>query len=61
MNTVKNPPSIQSQIIQEALNKAIANELEKKRKLGHYAVMWENNQIIYKGDDAPQNTQKPET
>jgi hypothetical protein len=29
MNTVKNPPSIQSQIIQEALNQAIANELEK--------------------------------
>lgn len=53
MNTVKHPPSPESQIIQIALNKAIANELEKKRKLGHYAVMWENNQVVYKGDDAP--------
>jgi hypothetical protein len=55
MNTVKHPPSAKSQIIQTALNKAIANELEKKRKLGHYAVMWENNQVVYKGDDAPEN------
>jgi len=53
MNTVKQPPSAESQIIQEALNKAIANALEKKRKLGQYAVMWENNQVVYKGDDAP--------
>ena len=60
MNTVKNPPSAQSQVIQAALNQAIANALEKKRKLGHYAVMWENNQVVYKGDDAPQSPQEIE-
>jgi hypothetical protein len=36
------------------------NALEKKRKLGHYAVMWENNQVVYKGDDAPQSPQEIE-
>jgi hypothetical protein len=58
MKPVKNPPSAQSQAIQAALNQAIANALEKKRKLGHYAVMWENNQVVYKGDDAPQSPQE---
>lgn len=25
----------------------------KKRKLGQYAVLWEDNQLVYKGEDAP--------
>ena len=53
MKLAKNPPSQESQVIQTALNKAIANALEKKRKLGQYAVMWENNRVVYKGADAP--------
>ncbi|WP_431066361.1 hypothetical protein [Methylotuvimicrobium sp.] len=53
MKLAKNRPSQESQVIQMALNKAIANALEKKRNLGQYAVMWENNRVVYKGDDAP--------
>lgn len=53
MKLAKNRPSQESQVIQMALNKAIANALEKKRKLGQYAVMWENNRVVYKGADAP--------
>ncbi|CCE24049.1 hypothetical protein [Methylotuvimicrobium alcaliphilum] len=53
MKLAKNHPSQESQVIQMALNKAIANALEKKRKLGQYAVMWENNRVVYKGADAP--------
>jgi hypothetical protein len=26
----------------------------KKRKLGQYAVVWEDNKMVYKGEDAPQ-------
>ena len=53
MTIVKQQPLEESQIVQMALNQAIAKELEKKRRLGHYAVMWENNQVVYKGEDAP--------
>jgi len=58
MKLAKNPPSKESQIIQTALNKAIANALEKKRKLGQYAVMWENDRVVYKGPDAPDTHNK---
>ncbi|WP_200877400.1 hypothetical protein [Methylobacter tundripaludum] len=58
MNIVKKQASEESTIIQATLKKAVANALEKKRRLGQYSVVWENNQLTYKGDDAPQITQK---
>jgi len=56
MNLVKNTASEQSLIIQSALKQAVSNALEKKRRLGQYAVVWENNQLLYKGNDAPKAT-----
>ena len=56
MNLVKNTASEQSIIIQSALKQAVSNALEKKRRLGQYAVVWENNQLSYKGNDAPEVT-----
>jgi hypothetical protein len=53
MNLIKEQPSQESLIVLAALQEAVTNALEKKRKLGHYAVMWENSQVVYKGDDAP--------
>ena len=53
MNLIKKQPSQESLIVLAALQEAVTNALERKRKLGHYAVMWENNQVVYKGDDAP--------
>ena len=53
MNTVKTQPSEQSLIILSALKEAVANAMEKKRKLGQYAVVWEDNALVYKGGDAP--------
>ena len=53
MNLIQEQPSRESLRVLDALKKAVSNDLEKKRKLGHYAVMWENNQVVYKGDDAP--------
>lgn len=58
MKLAKNPPSQESQVIQTVLNKAIAATLEKKRRLGQYAVFWEDDKVVYRGDDAPRLTQK---
>lgn len=30
----------------EALKKAVANALERKRRLGHYAVVWRDGQTV---------------
>jgi len=55
MNLIKEHPSQEILIVLAALQEAVTNDLERKRKLGHYAVMWENNQVVYKGDDAPES------
>jgi len=54
MNTIEKQPSEKSQIILRSLKEAVANALEKKRKLGQYAVVWEDNKLFYRGEDAPQ-------
>lgn len=54
MNTIEKQPSEKSRIILNSLKAAVANALEKKRKLGQYAVVWEDNKLVYKGEDAPQ-------
>jgi hypothetical protein len=54
MNTETKQASEKSAIIQSTLKEAVANALEKKRRLGQYAVVWENDRLIYKGDDAPE-------
>jgi hypothetical protein len=53
MTTVETQPSEKSQIILSALKKAVTHALEKKRKLGQYAVVWEDDKVVYKGEDAP--------
>lgn len=37
----------------KALQTAVANNLEKKQKLGQYAVIWQNGQPVQYGSDAP--------
>ena len=31
----------------DALNKAVWHELDKKQRLGHYAVIWENGKVTH--------------
>ncbi len=38
----KKTPSQESQILLETLQKAVTNTLEKKRRLGQYAVVWKD-------------------
>lgn len=56
MNNVKKPPSKQSQIILESLQQAVVMALEKKRKLGQYAVMWDGVKPVAIGEDAPRDS-----
>lgn len=40
---------------QQALEKAVKNALERKRKLGQYSVTGDHQHIVIQGDDAPSN------
>ena len=41
------------QQILAALQQAVAAELERKRRLGHYVVTWQNGKPLLQGPDAP--------
>ena len=41
--------------ILDCLRDAVAEELERKRRLGHYYVFWEDGKLVYIGDDAPKD------
>ena len=45
-------PSPDTLVILESLRKSVANALEKKRRLGQYAVVWENGRsVILRGSN----------
>lgn len=57
MTTTSTPqasPSDHSRQLLEALCQSVAKALDTKRRLGHYAVTWQNGQPELTGDDAPQ-------
>jgi hypothetical protein len=37
----------------EVLKRAVAEALERKRRLGQYAVMWREGRVVCTGPDAP--------
>ncbi len=43
-----------TQRILDSLKHAVAKALEKKKRLGQYAVLWENGNPVLVGEDAPQ-------
>lgn len=49
----KSIPSPEGQQQLEALRTAVEKALEKKRRLGQYAVFWENGRPVFVGEDAP--------
>jgi hypothetical protein len=57
MTITSAPPSPQAQAMLKALQTAVANNLEKKQKLGQYAVIWRNGQPVQSGGDAPEAAQ----
>jgi hypothetical protein len=46
-------PTENAKQVLESLKKAVAESLEKKRRLGHYAVIWDGKKPVLRGDDAP--------
>ncbi len=56
MSVSKKPPTEESQIILNALQQAVTAALEKKSKLGQYAVIWDGNKPVVIGEDSKNNT-----
>lgn len=46
-------PSPQAQAALDCLRQAVTNALERKRRLGQYAVLWSGDGPILVGEDAP--------
>ena len=53
MNTSNQTPSPDSQIMLETLKIAVKKALDKKKRLGQYAVVWSDNKPAFIGDDIP--------
>lgn len=54
MNTTKTKkPSPAGQKQLETLRQAVSRTLEKKRRLGQYAVTWKDGKPVISGEDAP--------
>jgi hypothetical protein len=55
MNIQQHPTlSPDTQVILDALQQAVANALERKRRLGYYAVPWSGSAPMIVGEDAPE-------
>lgn len=57
MTITSAPPSPKAIAMLKALQEAVSRNLEKKRRLGQYAVIWQNGRPIQSGDDAPKAAQ----
>lgn len=47
-----------TQIMWDTLKKVAADTLERKRRLGHYAVIWQDGKPVAIGEDAPSDEEK---
>lgn len=60
MNTTrKSAPSPEGQQQLETLRRAVSKALEKKRRLGQYAVVWRDGKPVRIGEDAPNDAVAP--
>ena len=53
MTITSAPPSPQTLIMLKALRAAVANTLDRKQKLGQYAVIWQNGRPVKTEGAAP--------
>jgi hypothetical protein len=49
------PPSVRK--VLDALQEAVVAELDRKARLGHYVVSWEDGRAVMQGPDAPPTTE----
>ncbi|MDD5392447.1 MAG: hypothetical protein PHE17_05470 [Thiothrix sp.] len=48
-----NIPSQDTQKMLDTMRKAVEKALERKKRLGQYAVIWQNGKPMLIGEDAP--------
>lgn len=48
-------PTPDTQTMLDSLRDAVADTLERKRRLGQYAVIWQDGKPVLVGDDAPKH------
>jgi len=48
MNITHRPPSPEALTVLAALQSAVTKTLDKKQRLGHYAVVWKNGEVTEK-------------
>lgn len=53
MTHTSTPPSAQAKTMLQALQNAVTKSLDKKQKLGQYAVVWQHGRPVQTGADAP--------
>lgn len=58
MNITSTVPSARTTIILEALQQAVTDALERKQKLGQYAVVWEGGKPVRVGEDVKKPVSK---
>jgi hypothetical protein len=49
----KTAPSEEGRVLLETLKRAVSQTLDRKKRLGHYAVIWANGKAVAVGEDAP--------
>lgn len=59
MTLTSTNPSPQTQVMLRALQDAVTKSLDKKRRLGQYAVTWQAGQPVLSGTDEPEIVQQP--
>jgi len=45
----------------ESLRQSVAEALERKRRLGQYAVFWRDGRVVFDGPDAPDGPEDSES
>ncbi|MCE2839627.1 MAG: hypothetical protein LW834_22220 [Cyanobium sp. 49614_E6] len=45
------PPDVQN--VLDSLQQAVTAELDRKARLGHYVVIWQDGRAVMQGADAP--------
>ena len=54
MKIVSKAPTEKNRKTLATLQKAVSKTLDRKRRLGHYAVLWKDGKVVLEGEDAPQ-------
>ena len=57
--TSKAKLSEEGQVMLDSLQKAVMQALEKKHRLGQYAVIWRDGKPVMIGEDAPKVSENP--